>query len=338
MMSLTAYLELATQQQGIAAVALIDSQQPTPEVTWRPSTLSVEPHFLAYSITKTFSAVLFLRLQEERLLTLDERLAKWFPAIPQAEAISLRQLLNHTAGIPDYGGLPAYHAAVRATPAQAWRDEQVAAATFANGLAFVPGHGWAYSNPGYMLLKRVAEMITGEHYATLVAEQITQPLELTRTFVPEQVADLAPLAPAPSKALSTTGEQLDTRLHYHPGWVSHGVVASTPSEIARFYHALFGGRLLSARSLDEMTTLVRVPGEHKPWGEPSYGLGIMGDPASPVGLVWGHNGGGPGYSASAFHAPKLQGRSVTVCAMSAIEGGFSVEEFVINVMKRIMDA
>ncbi|MEZ4675397.1 MAG: serine hydrolase domain-containing protein [Caldilineaceae bacterium] len=334
-MDLVTYFARATQQSGTAAVALIDSRQTDPAVTWTPPAQPIEPCFLAYSITKTFTAALVLRLQEKGLLTIDAPLAKWLPAVPQADVISLRQLLNHTAGIPDYGSLPAYHAAVRATPAQAWRFEQFTAVTFANGLAFAPGTGWAYSNPGYMLLKRVAEMVAEKPFATLLAEEITAPLGLARTFVPQEVADLAPLAPAPSKALSTTDERLDTRLHYHPGWVSHGVVASPPSEIARFYHALFGGQLLTAASLQEMTTLIRVPGEHRLWGEPSYGLGIMGDPASPVGLLWGHNGGGPGYSASAFHAPNLNGRAVTVCVMSASEGGFAVEEVVVDLLKRL---
>jgi D-alanyl-D-alanine carboxypeptidase len=63
---------------------------------------------------------------------------------------------------------------------------------------------------------------------------------------------------------------------------------------------------------------------------PSYGLGLMGDPASPWGLLLGHNGGGPCYSASAFHARDLGG--VSVCAMGAIEEGFSAEEIVARVL------
>ena len=115
----------------------------------------------------------------------------------------------------------------------------------------------------------------------------------------------------------------------HPGWVSHGVVASTPSDVARFFHALFRGRLVSAESLREMITLVRVPtepGDPAPWAEPSYGLGLMADPASRWGRVWGHNGGGPGYNTSAFHAPDLGGASV--CAMCAREGS-SAERLVL---------
>src|SRR5262249_29799631 len=83
-------------------------------------------------------------------------------------------------------------------------------------------------------------------------------LGLRRTFVPDSLDTLSSLAPAPSHELTTDGSACDVRGRYHPGWVSHGVVASTPSEIARFFHALFGGRLIPSQSLREMQTVVSV--------------------------------------------------------------------------------
>jgi D-alanyl-D-alanine carboxypeptidase len=107
---------------------------------------------------------LILRLCEQRQLSLDDRLARWFGRVDQAHRITLRQLLNHTAGIPDYGGLRTYHDAVKSSPSIPWSFERFAAETFDKGLSFDPGQGWAYSNPGYMLLKRIAEEVTGESY------------------------------------------------------------------------------------------------------------------------------------------------------------------------------
>ena len=184
-----------------------------------------------------------------------------------------------------------------------------------------------------MLLKRIAEEVAGITYATLISDRIARPLELWRTFVPESLEDLSSLAPASSRALALDGTPRQVRDHYHPGWVSHGVVASTPSEVARFFDALFRGRVVSSQSLQEMTTLVPVPGRsvappHR-WGKPSYGLGVMGDPESPWGLLWGHNGGGPGYRTSAFHAPDLGG--VSVCAMCALEEDSKAEQLVFAV-------
>ena len=332
-------LVAAARGQGAASVSVIAQSGAQPESFWLPES-ATEPAFLAYSITKTFTSALILMLCEEQRLHLEDALARWFPRIARADRISLRHLLDHTAGIPDYGSLRSYHYDLRASPETPWTFERFAAETFEKGLKFEPGEGWAYSNPGYMLLKRILESASGRSFRELVAERIARPLGLSRTFVPESIPDLELLAPGTSCALSVDGSPRDVRAHYHPGWVSHGVVASTASDIVRFIDALFHGRLLSRRSLDEMMMLIPVPMERDASASPtrsplrmtapSYGLGLMGDPASPWGLIVGHNGGGPCYSASAFHAVDLGG--VSVCAMGAIEESFSAEEVVAGVL------
>ena len=293
--------------RGVASLSVIGKAGAEPHSFWTPEA-GEEPGFLVYSITKTFTAVLVLNLAEEGLLDLEDSLARWFPRIDRAARITLRQLLNHTAGIPDYGGLAAYHQDVRSSPGEPWPFERFAAETFGKGLLFEPGQGWAYSNPGYMLVKRIVEEVAGASYRTLVSERIARPLGLDRTFVAESPADLAALAPGTSSLLSPDRAPRDVRAHYHPGWVSHGVVASTASGIARFLDGVLNGRLLSRHSLGQMLDLVAVPNvegsRSSPlhFSRPSYGLGVMADPASPWGLLVGHNGGGPCYSASAFHA------------------------------------
>jgi len=325
----------AAQGRGAVSVSVIVRDGAEPEAFWVPDSVS-EPAFLAYSITKVFTAALILGLCDENRLRLEDPLSRWFPRVAQADDISLRRLLNHTAGIPDYGTIRAYHEGVRTSPSTPWTFDRFAAETFDRGLQFDPGQGWAYSNPGYMLLKRILEDVTGLSYRELVAERIALPLGL-ETFVPEHVRDLATLAMGTSCALGTDGLARDVREHYHPGWVSHGVVASTASDIVRFFDALFNGRFLSRNSLDAMISLVPVPmtpdaamSSPLRMSAPSYGLGIMGDPASPWGPLVGHNGGGPCYSASAFHAVDLDGASV--CAMGAIEDDFSTEEIVAAVL------
>jgi D-alanyl-D-alanine carboxypeptidase len=334
-------LAAATGDRGVASVAVIERPGAKAHAYWIPESAE-EPAFLAYSITKTFTAALILKLCEEGQLSLDDQLSRWFPRIAHADRISLRQLLNHTAGIPEYGGIRAYHESVKSSPSTPWSFERFAAETFDRGLCFEPGQGWAYSNPGYMLLKRVAEEVTRTSYRALIADRITRPLGLRRTFVAESIADLHALAPGTSSALSPDGAPRDVRTNYHPGWVSHGVVASTASDVVRFLDGLFRGELLSRHSLAETTELVAVPADvaaaSEPdvpsrRGRPSYGLGLMGDPASPWGLLLGHNGGGPCYSASAFHAFDLGGASV--CVMGAIEEGFSAENIVFEVLDQL---
>jgi len=343
---LSEILNAAVETGSVAGVAIAAGAGAQPQAVWLPATSRDEPAYLAYSITKTFTAALILELCEHAQLGLDDRLATWCPGVPHADRISLRRLLNHTAGIPDYGAVRAYHEDVKSSPSTPWSFERFAAETFDKGLWFDPGQGWAYSNPGYMLLKRVAEDVTGASYRDLISERIVRPCGLRRTFVAESIDDLAALAPGTSRALSSDGSPRDVRVHYHPGWVSHGVVTSTASELVRFLDGLFRGELLSRHSLAQMTELVLVPTDPSDAsseqdlssrrGKPSYGLGLMGDPASPWGLAVGHNGGGPCYSASAFHAFDLGGASV--CAMGAIEEGFNAEGVVFDVLDDLAKA
>jgi len=187
-----------------------------------------------------------------------------------------------------------------------------------------------------MLLKRIAEDVSGASFAALVAERIGRPLNLRRTFVAESIEDLATLAPGTSCALSRDGAARDVRTTYHPGWVSHGVVASTASDVARFLDALFRGLVVSRDATARMLELVPVPVETSDaWrgGPPAYGLGLMGSESSRWGRIAGHNGGGPCYTASAFHAFDLGG--ATVCAVGAIESGFDSEGLVFDVLDRL---
>lgn len=209
-----ALLEIAhrlVERRGVAGIAVVGAPGGAPEAVWLPPSTPAEPACLAYSITKTFTAALLLQLRDERRLALDDRLARWFPRVPGSDRISLRQLLNHTAGIPDYGSLASYHEAVRASPASPWSFEQFAAETFEKGLRFEPGSGWAYSDPGYMLLRRIVEVTTETSSALMIRDRIVRPLGLHRTVVAESRDDLAQLAPATSRALVSDGAPRDGR-------------------------------------------------------------------------------------------------------------------------------
>jgi D-alanyl-D-alanine carboxypeptidase len=316
-----------------ACVAVcVDGAEPV--AAWRPRGDAAEPAFLVYSIGKLILAAVVLRFVEHGRLALGDSLARYFPAVPGAERITLEHLLRHTAGIPNYGPLPAYHEAVRTRPSQPWSFDDFAAHTWRHGLRFEPGARFEYSNPGYMLVRAILERVGGASHADLVAVHVAAPLGLRRTRVAETLDDLRPLAPAPSILVSADGAPRDVRGVYHPGWVAHGVVASTASEIALFADAFFGGRLVSAASVRRATELGPVTEAGPRWRAPGYGLGVMGDRASPFGAVFGHNGGGPGYDASVFTAASLRGRRVTACALSASETDAIAEDVVFDALAR----
>jgi D-alanyl-D-alanine carboxypeptidase len=269
--------------------------------------ISAASQFPIYSITKTFTAVCLLRLDQAGLLSIDDPITRWIPDLPVPSAVTLSRLLCHTSGVPDYGALRQYHDAVRAAPSVPWTDAEFVAATLANGLLFEPGTGWSYSNVGYLLVRRAIERATGASFRQCIAEEVASPLSLAKTFVAETIDDWGCCVPGYGGEVRRDGEVIDIRSSYHPGWCAPGVAVSTVDEVTSFYDALFSGAMLDKPHLEKMLQLVRVPGAHPPAVTPSYGMGIMADPDGPFGSSYAHGGGGPGYSLFAEilpHAPK----------------------------------
>ena len=144
---------------------------------------------------------------------------------PRLPAVSLRRLLDHTSGIPDYGRLPAYAEAVRTSPSQPWDDEELLTRALAQGPDFAPGEGWAYSNTGYLLVRRIVDEAADGGFAGALERELLGSLGLAETSLALELDDLDDLVPARSRQL---GRGLpDVRGLYHPCWVGHRTLAST---------------------------------------------------------------------------------------------------------------
>ncbi|MGY0792126.1 serine hydrolase domain-containing protein [Azospirillum argentinense] len=261
--------------------------------------------FLIYSITKTLTAAALLRLCERGLIDPDAPLDRWLPDFAAAGRITLAQLLAHRAGLRNYGGSPAYHAAVRAGE-EPWSEDGFLEHCRASDLFAPPGREFSYSNIGYLLAKRVLERATDLPFAQALDRELFGPLGLTGWSVPTERGDLSGLWTGPSPYLGgKDGLPADVAARYHPGWVAHGVVAATAADIADLLHALFAGGLLPGAAAARMQESFPVPGtmRGRPWVEPGYGLGLMVERDGQAGPYWGHTGGGPGGSACAYHFP-----------------------------------
>jgi D-alanyl-D-alanine carboxypeptidase len=289
-------------------------------VTDAGETASERPddRFLIWSLTKTYAAASVLLLARDGVLRLDDPLARFLPDAPGRGLITIRHLLQHSAGLPDYGPLPAYHQAVR-DDLPPWSEAEYLRQTDAARLRFPPGTRCAYSNIGYMLLRRLIEVVAGP-WDALMRRRLFEPLGLHST-------ELAPATGRPdpslmsgrSAALGGSGV-LSERYDY--GWVAHGVVISTAAEVARFFHALLGGRLVP---LDDMLRTVPYPGfiarPPRPAVRPAAGLGIWVEQEPAVlGMdrIAEHGGGGPGSTAS-VRCLWRGGRHVTVAVLSPNE-------------------
>ena len=263
--------------------------------------------YLVYSLTKTVLALLTLEAVAEHRLGLDADAGPWAADVPDAGRLTIRQLLQHTSGLPDYGSVPEYHTAVRAHPSVPWTRAEFLDRSSARILLFEPGTGWRYSNIGYMIIRGALERIMGESFAEAVAHRVAAPLALTNTSAAVGLDDLRDLEPGWSRSLAPgdppdAREPIDVRGRYHPGWVAHGVLGSTSAEIALLFHKLLSGQLLDASLFGLLTATVRVGGNHPVFADPCYALGLRADPLAARGATFGHTGEGPGYSAAAYHA------------------------------------
>jgi CubicO group peptidase (beta-lactamase class C family) len=238
-----------------------------------------------WSIAKTVVAACALVLVAAGRLELDRPL--------RGRPFTLRQLLQHTSGLPDYAESDEYELAVDRHD-DPWSEAGLLAHVDAAKPLFEAGQGWSYSNSGYFLVRRLIEQTTSMDIERALNALVLGPLGITNSFLARTRADLRK---------STFGDEDN----FHPGWVAHGLLLGPPSDIARFMHRLFTGALLPLPLRDEMRKRhpIEIDLPDRPWRTKGYGLGLMMDIASPHGLCIGHSGQGPDSVAAAYHFPDL---------------------------------
>jgi D-alanyl-D-alanine carboxypeptidase len=188
--------------------------------------LLADSRFPIWSITKTMTAVVILRLVAGGRIELDSCIESWLPTVPHADAISIRQCLQHTSGWAAYGSLPEYQAAVRRSDPP-WSFSEFLQHIHAETLLFEPGASWSYSNIGYMVLRRLIERACNASFADILKYGVCEPLGLVHTSVIETRGDLLGLTVGHSLDLSGNEHAVDVRSRYDLGWAPTGVAAST---------------------------------------------------------------------------------------------------------------
>ncbi|PSN13600.1 serine hydrolase [filamentous cyanobacterium CCT1] len=281
--------------------------------------LPVDASFYIYSVTKTLIAASVLHHVNAGQLNLEAPIQQYWSEFPVDTPITLRQILSHTSGLPDYGGVAAYHEAVRVSPGFPWSFQDYLNVARTRELLFEPGTDWSYSNIGYLALKTLLEQITGRSLQAILDTLFFNPLGLAHTFVATSLEDVVNLTPGYTRAFGDD-ELINMAQRYHPGWVSHGVVVSTAAELAAMVDALFAGQILDLPLVNVMAQPVHSLGSHPPLQNVGCGLGLFMDTDSPYGQVAGHSGGGPGYSIAAFHFSALAGCPTTIAAATNQEG------------------
>ncbi len=203
------------------------------------------------SITKQFTAASILLLEERGMLKTEDPVKKHLPDAPAAwDKITIFHLLTHTSGIPSFTGFSEYHSlepfAASAEKIVGWfRDKP---------LDFAPGDKWNYSNSGYVLLGHLIEKISGKSYEAFIRENIFTPLRMedsgydsNSAIIPHRASGYSPSARGP----------LNTNFIHMSIPFSAGALYSTTGDLLRWEQGLFGGKVLSATSLQKMTTPVK---------------------------------------------------------------------------------
>lgn len=264
-----------------------------------------------WSFTKPLIAAAALRLAEASRLALDEPMA----GLPY----TLRQLLQHRAGVGEYGRLPEYRAAVarRDVP---WTDAQLLARVPPARPVFPPGTGWAYSNVGYLLARRAIERAHGAGLGQVLDELVLRPLGLGSSRLAETPDDMrATLFPGGHG--------------YHPGWAFHGIVVGPVVEAALALHGLLTGDLLAPASRAALLDRHPIGGSiaGRPWVATGYGLGLMIGAMQRPGMpqpvpVAGHSAGGPGSVGAVYHSHGPDGGRTVACLVAGQDEGVAEDE------------
>lgn len=250
------------------------------------------------SVSKQFTAVGILLLKDRQQLTLEDTLRKFFPELPYTN-ISIRQLLTHTSGLPDYIDIME----------RKWDKSKIAFNKDVIGvmakekvaLNFKPGEKWEYCNTGYMLLASIIEQVSGKSYNEFLADAIFKPLGMnysraynTRRSSPSRIPDYA-LGFIYSDSLQSyvipdSIAKYDV-VRYLDGVQGDGTVNSTTGDLFKWDRALKNSTLLSLSTQKEMFA------EQCPiyGGYAHYGYGVMINNNDPLGISIAHSGSWPGY-------------------------------------------
>ncbi len=243
------------------------------------------------SITKQFTAAAIVRAVEQQKLDLDDDLSKFVPDFPlQGKKVSIRQLLNHSSGIPSYTDVGATWEKVQ--PLELSHQELLALVA-GKPFDFEPGAQWSYNNTGYYLLGMVLEKVFGKSYAQVVQDELCAPLQLAHTRY--DVSQELIKGRAQGYGFADGKRANDALLGMsQPG--AAGALLSTGGDLVRWSMALAGGKVVTAANYTRMTTPL-VLGNGRDTG---YGFGLMVGEFSGQRVVQ-HGGGIHGFNSMLLH-------------------------------------
>lgn len=248
------------------------------------------------SVSKQFTAMTTMMLHEKHHLGYDEPMANYLPELPYP-GITIRQLLNHTSGLPDYQAVMDEH----------WDKSKVAGNNdiieyliqYHPPSLFSPGEAYKYSNTGYVMLGSITEKISGEDFVRFCQQRIFDPLKMSSTAIrsnqeKEQLSNLAYgyiYVPEKNRYVRADSFPSSNYTIWLGARKGPGRVSSTARDLLRWDQALYGDALVSQTTLQDAF----MPAVLKNDSLSYYGFGWNIEDGSPLGKVVWHDGDNPGY-------------------------------------------
>ncbi len=247
-----------------------------------------EAPFYIGSVTKQMTAVAILKLQEQGLLSVSDKLETYFPTVKFADKITLAQLLTHTSGLKNYTDLPDVIAMM--TTGNPITTDEILALVDPYPLDFKPGSEWSYSNTGYVLLGLVIEKLSGKSLNEFWQQHFFQPLDMKHAAYTPGVRP----ANEPSGHAWDRDYQLVPQNNGHMSWAhAAGGVYASVYDMMKWSEGLHKGAILSPDSYTAMTTPVME----------DYGYGLVIQDLNGKKLI-GHSGGMPGFTCQILAIPE----------------------------------
>ena len=271
--------------------------------------MKIECNFGIASVTKSFVGTVALQLVDEGKLELDDSLSKYISDVPNAENITIRQLLNMTSGLFDYLADEDFNNTILSDPSKKWTPEELVAIGVSHEPYFPPGEGWRYSNTNTILVGMIIESITGNKLADEIQGRISDKLGLKNTLLPDSPYVAPPYAHG---YMYDEGVYMDTsELDPSYAWAAGGMVSNL-EDLRIWAEALATGKLISASMQKERLVFIDmfIPGVPDFYNkmDPKYGLAMEQYDNSFV----GHSGKTLGFNAQMYYLPSESAILITL--------------------------
>ena len=295
---------------------------------------------LAGSVGKTFAAATALQLIKEGKLRLDDKIEKylgreaWFPRLPNAKDITVRQLMNHTSGLVRYEFKEQFTKDLTANPDKAWKPAELVAYLLGEKPPFEAGKGWDYSDTNYIVLGMIIEKVTGRKFYDEADRRLIRPLKLTNT-IPQDGPRLKGVVQGyagPNNPFGGTDAMIvNGKFVINPQfeWTGGGY-ASTAQDLARWAKMFYEGKAFSPDLLPQVIDGVAAPMLGR---ETKYGFAAI-IRKTQVGTSYGHSGFFPGYMTDMMYFPE---QKVAVAVQVNTSVGRSLGKPLSRVLVEVME-